>query len=183
VSRSLLIALLLAAAACAHQEPAPPASPGANVASTTAGALVDYLRQLEAMSPQARVTQATRAREVALRDGDAMARTRAALALSLESEPDDATILALLEPVAASEKEGAEVRAVASFLHTMASSRRRLRENAEAAGSRLREEHRAREAEHARAEAERQRATELQQKLDALSELEKTLSDQRSRSR
>ena len=181
--RAALFAAVLAAAACALQEPAPTRSAGASTASAPAGALVDYLRQLEALSPQAREAETARARELALRDGTTAARTRAALALSLEPEPDDATILSLLEPVVASEPEGSEVRVVASFLHAMASGRRRLRESADTAGSKLREEHRAREAEHGRAETERVRAAELQQKLDALSELEKTLSDQRPGSR
>jgi len=183
VKHAVLLAGLLGVAACALQAPAPMTSAGAHVASAKDGALVEYLRQLEALSPQAREAEAARARQIALRDGGATARTRAALALSLQPEPDDATILMLLEPVAASEPEGSEVRPVASFLHEMASSRRKLRESTEAAALRLREEHRAREAEHARAEAERLRAAELQQKLDALSELEKTLSDQRPGSR
>ena len=66
---------------------------------------------------------------------------------------------------------------MASFLQAMAGERRRLRESAAASGTRLREERHAREVEKQRADALQERAAQLQQKLDALSDLEKSLSD------
>jgi len=45
------------------------------------------------------------------------------------------------------------------------------------AGARLRDERKARETEKQRAEAMQERAAQLQQKLDALTDLEKSLSD------
>jgi hypothetical protein len=66
---------------------------------------------------------------------------------------------------------------MASFLHTMAGERRRLRESAAAANARLREERKAVDAQKQRADTLQERAAQLQQKLDALTELEKSLSD------
>jgi hypothetical protein len=59
----------------------------------------------------------------------------------------------------------------------MSSERRRLRESAATTGNKLREERHAREQEKQRADALQDRAAELQQKLDALSQLEKSLSN------
>ena len=66
---------------------------------------------------------------------------------------------------------------MASFLLLQAAERRRLKEGVAAAGSRLRDERRAHEAQKQRADALQERAAQLQQKIDALTELEKSLSD------
>ncbi len=72
------------------------------------------------------------------------------------------------------------VRAMASFLHVLASDRRRLRESASA---RVRDERRAQEQFRSRADSAQERAEQLQQKLDALTALEKSLSDRQPASR
>ena len=100
-----------------------------------------------------------------------------ALAMSLHPQSDDAEILALVDPIARKESAPNEVRAMASFLHTMATERRRLRESAAAANAKLRDERRAVEAQKQRADTMQERAAQLQQKIDALTELEKSLSD------
>jgi hypothetical protein len=69
---------------------------------------------------------------------------------------------------------------MASFLHVLAAERRRLRETAAA---RERDERRAHQALRARAEAAQERAAQLQQKLDALTALEKSLSERQTSSR
>ena len=66
---------------------------------------------------------------------------------------------------------------MASFLLIQSAERRRLKEGAAAAGSRLRDERRAHEAQKQRADALQERASQLQQKIDALTELEKSLSE------
>ncbi len=66
---------------------------------------------------------------------------------------------------------------MASFLQGIAHERRRLKESAAAAGAKLRDAQRARDNEKQRAEALQERAAQLQQKLDALTDLEKSLSD------
>jgi uncharacterized protein YlxW (UPF0749 family) len=72
---------------------------------------------------------------------------------------------------------------MASFLLVQIAERRRLKEGAATAGSRLREERRATEAQKQRADALQERAAQLQQKIEALTELEKSLSDRQPPSR
>ena len=83
---------------------------------------------------------------------------------------------ALVDPVAKKDNGDRDLRAMASFLQVVANERRRLKESAAAAGVRLREERRLNE-------AQKQRADALQQKLDALTDLEKSLSDRPTPSR
>jgi hypothetical protein len=59
---------------------------------------------------------------------------------------------------------------MATLLHAMATERKRLRQRAAAAVGELREERRA-------VESQKQRAEALQQKLDALTDLEKSLAN------
>jgi hypothetical protein len=72
---------------------------------------------------------------------------------------------------------------MASFLLVQAAERKRLKEGAAAAGSRLRDERRATEAQKQRADALQERAAQLQQKIEALTELEKSLSDRQTPNR
>ena len=157
--------------ACSHIESAVPA-----LAPPAGESLVTYLDRLHAMNPPALAAEAARQRRMAQAEGDDVARVRAALALSLVAHGDDNEILALVEPIVADAKAPADMRGMASFLQAMATDRRRLKESAAAAGQKLREEHHAREQEKQRADALQERATDLQQKLDALSDLEKSLS-------
>ena len=92
------------------------------------------------------------------------------------SQSEESEILALVEVTARKDSAERDVRIMASFLHALATERRRVKESAAAAGVRLRDERRA-------TEAQKQRADALQQKLDALTELEKSLSDRQSSTR
>ncbi len=90
---------------------------------------------------------------------------------------------AALAARAANEESPAEVRDMASFLHVQAVDRRRLRESAAAAERNLREERKATESQKVRADALQERAAQLQHKLDALGEIERSLSDRQSKAR
>lgn len=154
--------------ACAStKEPAPTqvASapvPSAAAARSSADELLAYMAQVRAMAEPALAAEAARRR----RESGDLARVKAAMALAFSSQSDEAEILALVEPV---EKRAADrdVKAMAGFLQAMVVERRRVKESTAA---RLRDEHKA-------LDAQRQRADALQQKLEALSELEKSLSD------
>jgi hypothetical protein len=166
---------LLALSGCSPIErAAAPISQGSNAPGET---LANYLDRLRSMNEAGLVAEAARQRRLVARDPDDLARVRAALALSLAPHAEETEILALVEPVAASPKTPPDLRGVASFLQAMSSERRRLRESAATAGNKLREERHAREQEKQRADALQDRAAELQQKLDALSQLEKSLSN------
>ena len=188
--KTLVSTLCIAMAACAPLEPsdasvspAPAraaAKPRATVPSPT---LVTYLGDLRGMSEPTLAREVARQRQLLSKEGSDVARTRLALALSLSPQGDDAEILGLVEPVTRRESAPADVRAMASFLHAMASERRRLRESAAAANAKAREERRAAEAQKQRADTLQERAAQLQQKIDALTELEKSLSDRPSQNR
>jgi hypothetical protein len=149
-------------AACAALEPTPQAPAPTSVATSTskssATELVAYIGRIRTMTDGALVAEAARQK----REANDLARVKAALALSL-TQAEESEILALVEPVARRENIDAEVRIMASFLQVLAMERRRLKENA--AGARRAQE------------TQKQRAEALQQKLDALTELEKSLSD------
>ncbi len=110
-----------------------------------------------------------------LEPGDA-ARVKAALALSLALQSDDAEIAALADPVARREGADPSLRAMATLVQALAGERRRLKETAAAAQGRLRDERKL-------AESQKQRADTLQQKLDALTELEKSLAGRKAPAR
>lgn len=170
--RRLAFALLaFSLCACSHIESAMPA-----LAPSAGESLARYMERLHTMNEPALAAEAARQRRIAAADADDLARVRAALALSLAPHADETEILALVDPVVARKDVPAAVRGMASFLQAMAIDRRRLRESAVAAGQKLREEHHAREQEKQRTDALQERAADLQQKLDALSELEKSLS-------
>ena len=150
--------------ACAAVDRIAPASEAA--AASTADELVAYLARLRNMGESALNAEAARQKREA---GD-LARVKTALALSLSPQAEESDILALVDPIARKESAGRDVRAMASFLQALATERRRLKESAAATAVRLRDERRAHDAQKQRAEA-------LQQKLDALTDLEKSLSD------
>ena len=182
--RTVALALLaLALAACAGLEDS--ASSAAPRTSATRGgeALGTYLGQLSGMDEARLAQEAARQRRLAGPEASDLERVRAALALSLAPHADEGEILGLVEPVARHRNAAPEVRGMASFLQAMAMERRRLRESALASGQKLHEERRAREQEKQRADGLQERAADLQQKLDALSELEKSLSNRSPTSR
>jgi hypothetical protein len=110
------------------------------------------------------------------RDASDLARVKAALALSLSAQSDDAEILDLVDPVARKAGADRDVRAMAAFVQAMATERRRLKQRATATAGELREERRL-------AEAQKQRAEQLQQKLDALTEVERSLAERETQTR
>ena len=167
------LSLLGACAAVDRIAPASDATPAAARGErSTAGELVAYLGRLRNMSESALSAEAARQKREA---GD-LPRVKAALALSLSPQAEESDILALVDPATHKESADRDVNAMASFLHVLATERRRLKESAAAAAVRLRDERRAHDAQKQRAEA-------LQQKLDALTDLEKSLSDRQVPSR
>jgi hypothetical protein len=172
-----LVACLLLGA-CAALDPA--MAPGeTRTAALAPGAprsqaeeLVAYLARIRGMNDAALAAEALRQR----RDASDAGRVKAALALSLSLQSDEGDILALVEPAAKKENGDRDIRAMAGFLQVVASERRRLKESAAAAGLKLRDERRLHE-------SQKQRAETLQQKLDALTDLEKSLSDRQSPNR
>lgn len=180
--RVAAIAALIALSGCAGIERhlrLPSEWAGAHAEAFTRSAaedLAQYLARVGALPEAAQAAEARRQRAAAAR-GDDLARTKAAIALLLTPQPDEAEVLSLVEPVARRESGDPALRGMASFLHAMASERRRLRDSAAAANARLRDERKAHEAQRTRADAALERALQLQQKLEALTEIEKSLSD------
>jgi hypothetical protein len=194
VRRLALAALCLAAGACSvlapdapQSAPPRPASPALGGffgrGTTTADELVAYLDRIRVLGESALAAEATRQRQLAQRENNDLARVKAALALTLSLPAEEGDILALVDPVARKASADADLKAMASFLQAIAGDRRRLREGATAAAARLREERRAHEVQKQRADALQERAAQLQQKLDALTEIEKSLSDRQPPSR
>jgi hypothetical protein len=146
--------------------------PAVSAARATGDDLLAYLARIRGMNDAALAAEAARQR----RDPSDAARVKAALALTLSSQGDESDVLSLVDPVAKKDNGDRDLRAVASFLQVVANERRRLKESAAAAGKGLREERRLRD-------SEKQRADTLQQKLDALTDLEKSLSDRPSTNR
>ena len=182
VVATCFVAALLAG--CATVEKAIPQAlrprPAVEPAPTTGTELVAYLARLRGMNERALTQEATRQRELSRGSPSDLAQVKIAIALSLTQPADDAEILALVDPVARDPGAEDDLRAMASFLQVQASERRRLKESAAAAGTRLRDERKATEAQKQRADALQERAAQLQQKLDALTEIEKNLSDRQS---
>jgi hypothetical protein len=177
----LACGLLLGACQTAERAAAPDAVPAASAEDLAA-----YLARLRAMNEGGVAAEAARqkqdsARAPAPREApwgpDDLGRLKAALALALAPQSEESEILALVDPIAAKAGTPADVRVMASFLQVFANDRRRLKESAAAARTSLRDERRALETQKQRADALQDRATQLQQKLDALTALEKSLSD------
>ena len=157
--------------------PEPPALIAPLIGRSPAQELVAYMGRLRTMNETALAAETTRQKQAAQRQPTDVARLKVAMALVVAPQAEEADILAMVDPIARKESADADVRAMASFLQGIASERRRLKESAATAGVRLRNEQRARETEKQRAEAMQERAAQLQQKLDALTDLEKSLSD------
>ena len=187
MKRLLALLLPVVVTGCAEIEKvvAPPAAPPlvettrAAPASGTADQLLAYAARLKGMSEAALAAEAARER----RGGTDISRIKAAMALSLSAQADEAEVISLVEPVAKRDAAEAALKGMASFLQVLAADRRRLRESAAASTARLRDERRAGEANRQRIEALQERAAQLQQKLDALTELEKSLSERQAQGR
>lgn len=168
-------------AALLSPSPAPAKAVGARV--TPGGELVAYMARIRDLPEKALAAETARRREQSRATASEMEAVKLAIALALAPSGDEAEIVALMEPVARKASADDDVRAMASFLLVQAAERRRLKEGAAAAGSRLRDERRAHEAQKQRADALQERAAQLQQKIEALSELEKSLSDRPTQTR
>lgn len=174
---ALVVAAVLAGA-CASPSGRPPVTNLSTWLSPAAGPeLLAYLGLLRGMTEAQLAAEAARMRSLAQRDRDDLTRVKAATALALAPPADEAEVSALVDPVARREGADPDVRSMASFLQAMVADRRRLRESAAATTARLREERRLVEAQKQRADALQERAAQLQQKLDAFTEIEKSLSD------
>jgi len=165
-----------------------PRPPNARV--TAGGELVAYLARIRDLAEKAPATETQRQREASRAQGSDLEVVKLGLALSLSPSGDDGEIGTLMEPIARRAATDDDVRAMASFLLLQSAERRRLKEGVAAAGSKLRDERRAHEAQKQRADALQERATQLQeraaqlqQKIDALTELEKSLSDRQAQTR
>jgi hypothetical protein len=166
------------AASCAAPGPlatsAPEAAAGPSPPAGVSYAedIVAYLGRIRTMNEAALGAEAARMK----RDASDLARVKAALALSLSSQSDDAEVLDLVEPVTRRTNGDRDVRAMAAFVQAQALERRRLKQRATAAAGELREERKL-------AESQAQRAEQLQQKLDALTNLEKSLAERETKTR
>jgi signal transduction histidine kinase len=161
--------------------PAPPPAPATQSASSpssSAEELVAYLARLKSLDERARNAEAERQRQGLQGDSTDLARVKAAMAMTVAGQSEESEILALVDPVVTREgRNDPDTRAMAGFLQGIAHDRRRLKESAAAAGNRMRDAQKARETEKQRADALQERAAQLQQKLDALADLEKSLSE------
>jgi hypothetical protein len=179
--RRALLPVLLAAtlAGCAIAPSTPPPSPTrAPAERATAERLLASLARMIAMDEHALAAEASRAREAAERGTDSFASVEAALALSMAAAPDDAQVLALVAPVlAAYPPVEPEIRAMAGFLQAIASDRRKLRDSLATASAKSRDDRREAQSQRLRAEAQQERADRLQLKLEALTNLEKSLAN------
>ena len=187
MTRVALAIALAALAGCSlfdrSAEPAPVTAPESApvlaplVGRSAAQELMAYMGKLRAMNESSLAAETTRQRQAAQKQPTDVAKLKVAMAMVVAPQAEEADILAVVDPIARKESAEAEVRAMASFLQGIALERRRLKESAATAGARLRDERKARETEKQRAEAMQERAAQLHQKLDALTDLEKSLSD------
>jgi len=179
--RRAFLPVLLAAtiAGCALAPSTPPPTPvRAPAAPATAERLLASLARMIAMDGQSLAAEAAKAREAAERGIDPFARVEAALALSMAAAPDDDQVLALVAPVlAAYPPAEKEIRAMAGFLQAIASDRRKLRDSLATASAKSRDDRREAHSQRLRAEAQQERADRLQLKLEALTNLEKSLAN------
>jgi hypothetical protein len=180
--RRLAVALAALLAGCALAPPPAPAPvvlPAAP-APGTAERLLGSLARLLAMDEITLAAEIARTREAAERAPGDLARVEAAMAQAMAATPDEAQILALVTPVlAAYPNAEPSLRAMAGFLQQIASDRRKLRDGLAAASAKWREERREAQSQKLRADAQQERADRLQLKLEALTNLEKSLADRK----
>ena len=186
---ALLALLALLLAGCAAMERAmpealrPAAARERPVETPSANELVAYLARLRGMNERALAAEIARQKDMAReRPGD-LAQLKVAIALSLSSLAEENEVISLVDPIVRRDAAEDDIKAMASFLHVQALERRRLKESAAATGAKLREASRATETQKQRADALQERAAQLQHKLDALTELEKSLSDRQAQGR
>jgi len=181
--RRLLPALALAStlAACGVAPVSPPRPvPAPAPAPSAADRLLAHLARLRTLDEVALAAEIARARAEADRVQTDTARLEAALALSVAPGGDEDAILALVAPVLRlAPPASPEHVAMAGFLQGMALERRKLREGAASAGTRVQAERKEALAWKQRADAQQERADRLQKKLEALTNLEKSLANRK----
>ncbi|MEW6314568.1 MAG: hypothetical protein AB1513_11110 [Pseudomonadota bacterium] len=128
--------------------------------SETVAMLLAYFDTARKMSPPELARASERTRQAYTRENSTLLRLQLALLLSMPQNPqrDDARVLALLEPQL---KDSGSLHNFAMLLHAHVAEHKRLNESAEALDAKTREE--------------QKRADILQQKLDALITLERSL--------
>ena len=148
-------------------------------AAHTADRLLASLARLLAMDEQRRSPPRSRAGAPSSREpGRTSPAWRPPWPLAMAAAPDDEQVLALVAPVlAAFPPAEPDLRAMAGFLQGMASERRKLRDGLAAASAKSREDRREAQSQRLRAEAQQERADRLQAKLEALTNLEKSLAN------
>jgi hypothetical protein len=181
MKRLAAAALMATLAGCAIPEALLPKALPAPRVPSTADRLAAYLARLRSLDETALPAEIARARESVTRSPGEFTRLEAALALATSPQSDDSEILALVDPLA---REGgtqdADIRAMAGFLHVLAAERKKLRESLATANTRMRDERREAQTQRSRADAQLERAERLQQTLEALSNLEKSLADRKN---
>jgi hypothetical protein len=181
---SSAMAALALLAACAAPEKAPPPRPPAIVIAppppTEADQLVARLARLNAAGPAEQQAEVARLKESNARNPSDVGRVELAFALTAAGA-DEGEILAALEPVT---REGGtasvDVKSVAGFLQGVILERRKLKESLAAATARASADRKSVEASRQKEAQLQEQISRLQKKLDALMNLEKSLSDRKN---
>jgi len=178
------LALLALLASCATPEKAPQPPPAPVFvpppAPSDAEQLVTRLGRLNAAGPAEQQTEVARLKESTERAPTDVGRVELAFALTA-SGADEGEILAALEPVT---REGGtasvDVKSVAGFLQGVILERRKLKESLAAANARAGADRKSAEASRQKEVQLQEQLSRLQKKLDALTNLEKSLSDRKN---
>lgn len=177
-------AALALLAACATPEKAPPPPPAPVVVipppPSEADQLVTRLARLGATAPAEQQAEISRLKETNTRTPSDVGRVELAFALTAQGA-DETEILAALEPVT---REGGtasvDVKSVAGFLQGVVLERRKLKEGLAAANTRAIADRKAIDAGRLKEAQLQDQLSRLQRKLDALTNLEKSLSDRKN---
>ena len=178
------IAALALLAACAVPEKAPAPPPAAVVvapaAPSEADQLLTRLSRLNATGLAEQQAEVARLKESTARAPSDVGRVELAFALTA-SGADESEILAALEPVT---REGGtasvDVKSVAGFLQGVILERRKLKEGLAAANARASADRKSVDASRQKEAQLQEQVSRLQKKLDALTNLEKSLSDRKN---
>jgi hypothetical protein len=177
---ALFLAALAAGCAMAPPAPAPVARAPVQAAPAahTADRLLASLARLLALDESGLNAEIARRRADLVANPGNLARVEAAMAVAMAPAPDDEQVEELVAPVlAAFPPAEPDLRAMAGFLQGMASERRKLRDGLAAASAKSRDDRREAQSLRLRAEAQQERADRLQAKLEALTNLEKSLAN------
>ncbi|MBL0144094.1 MAG: hypothetical protein IPP91_18820 [Betaproteobacteria bacterium] len=173
-----LVAALITGCAVAPAAAPPAAVLPAVTVPGTAERLMASLARMLALDELALAAEIARTRDAVERAPGNFSRVEAAMALTMATAPDETQVLALVAPVLAAYPDAEpELRAMAGFLQQLAYDRRKLRDGLASASAKSREGRREAQSQRLRADAQQDRADRLQSKLEALTNLEKSLAD------